>query len=336
MPNSSVKDVNAILRTVYGPNDVATYTMDEIVRRRKEKHYALGTGVGTIDHYMRPVMPGETIFVLAHTSNGKTSFMQFWARQVVGQLQRRETADEVVVYISWETLVEELGLYDLCGMTGIDGTSAWYGDVTDPEVERLRVASMRRAGMPLWVMGDSLKRRRELDGISMPVVSDAMKRLETEWGIRPAIIFLDYLQKITPENWKEDRRIQVLRNCDHIYQLARDCGCPVIVGSQAGREVMGRDFKLPEIGDGQETSRQEQDADKVLSLWYPCKSEPLGSEIPELDVEVTKDLMVMGIRKQRHAESGQVFPLRFDAARNVFASWPGSQLDENDREPLPF
>jgi hypothetical protein len=85
---------------------------------------------------------------------------------------------------------------------------------------------------------------------------------------------------------------------------------------------LARDFKLPEIGDAQESSRAEQDADKVLALWYPCKTEPLGTRMAALGgVEVSDELMVMGIRKQRHAASGQVFPLRFDAARNIFTSW---------------
>lgn len=313
-----------VIRSVYTPNDVASYTLDTLEARRDGRGKALATGIGTLDRHMRPVMPGEITFVSAYTSNGKTAFMQFWARQIVRQLQARPDLTDVVVYISWETIVEELGLYDLCGMTGVDGTAAWYGDVTDEEMAALRVAAMRRAGMPLWVMGHSLKRRRELPALTMDVVYEALTTVEQRWGLRPAIVFLDYVQRIDPADWRNDRRVQVLKVVDAIQRLARDCGAPVVVGCQAGRQVLEREFKLPEIGDAQESSRIEQDADKVLSLWYPCKSEPMGATIRELgDLEVSERLMVMGIRKQRHAASGQVFPVDFDAARNTFASWEG-------------
>jgi len=308
------------LRGVYTPNDVATYTMEIVDKRHAEQGLALRTSIGRLDYAMRPVLPGEMVFVTAFTGNGKTAFMQYWARQVVRQLQERATMDEIVVYITWETLVEELGLYDLCGVTGIDAGSAWYGDVTQEEVTQLRVAAMKRAAMPLWIVGDSLKRRRT-GSLTMEDVSESLRVVEQEHGLKPAIIFVDYIQIVPPLNQRDDMRVQVLKNVDLIRQLARDCGAPIIAGCQAGRQVLARDFKLPEVGDGQETSRIEQNADKVLALWYPCNSEPIGSHVEEVSAIVDERLMIMGIRKQRHAPSGQIFALDFDAPRNTFASW---------------
>jgi replicative DNA helicase len=319
-----VESKSGTIKAIYTPNDIANYAIERVEYNVENKARTLTMGVDTIDRYVKPVLPGEVIYVLANTSHGKTSFMQFWARQTVKQLQTRDDIKEVAVYITWETIVEELGLYDLCGMTGINASSAWYGDITAPEVAQLRAVSIRRAAMPLWVIGYSLKRRRELR-LTMDVVKDALEKLETEWGFKPAIVFIDYVQKITLRDPRQQIRVGIMENVDAIQDLARDCGCPVVVGSQAKREVLLRTdgFKLPDIGDGQETSRIEQDADKVLALWYPCKSEPLGSMVPVLDVPVTNDLMIMGIRKQRRAASGTVFPLRFDPAHNLFASWQG-------------
>jgi replicative DNA helicase len=314
-------EADSSLRQIYTPNDVATYTIEAIEKRRLTHDFALRTLVPTIDSALRPLMPGELIFIMANTGQGKTSLMQFWARQVVKQLQQRPDIKDAVVYASWETITEELGLYDLCGITGVNSSLAWSGDVTDAEMEKLRVAAMRRAAMPLWVMAPSLKRRREGKGLTMTAVSASLERVEHIYAIKPAIIFIDYLQIITPENVTDDRRIQVLRSVDALRQLGRDCGAPVVVGSQAGRQVLERDDKLPEIGDGQESSRQEQDADRVLALWYPCKTEGLGTRLSDYDVEVNDRLMLLGIRKQRHAASGQVILLDFDAAHNTFASW---------------
>lgn len=311
---------DALARAVYTGNDVGSYTLQEVDRRIGERENALVTGIGTMDRYLEPVMAGELTFVLAYTSHGKTAFMQAWARNCVKQLHEQKDMKRVAVYISWETIVEELGLYDLAGMTGIDSRDAWHGRINAAEREKLALAAFKRAAMPLWVIGYSLKRRREIR-LTIPVVSDALREMEELWQVRPAIIFVDYLQQVAAENPGEERRSQIMRIVDGLQMLARDCGCPVVAGSQAGRQVLAREFMLPEIGDGQESSRQEQDADKVISLWYPCKTKMIGERIDELALDVTEDLMVMGIRKQRHAASGQVFPVRFDPAHNTFTSW---------------
>ncbi|MFA5152845.1 MAG: DnaB-like helicase C-terminal domain-containing protein [Clostridia bacterium] len=320
------------LQSVYTANDVATYTMEVVDRRREEKGRALRSGISTLDRYMRPLLPGEVMFVSAYTSWGKTAIMECMARNVVRDLVRWQDPGRIVVYISWETLTEELGLYDLCCATGLDASRAWYGELGDQETELLRGAAFRRSAMPLWVLGYSLKRRRSLDALTMPVVLGALKAVEESYGVKPAMIFLDYIQKVPPVSDRDDRRVQVLKNVDAAFQLARDTGAPVVVGCQAGRQVLDRTFKLPELGDGQETSRIEQDADKVLGMWYPCKTEPDGAEIHEVPgVRVTPNLIIAGLRKQRHAASGQVFPLWFDPARNVFTGWAeGGEVDDGE------
>lgn len=309
-----------LVRGVYTGNDIANYALEAIEGRRAGKGHELQTGIGALDRHMAPVMPGETVIVLAYTSHGKTAFMQHWARQVTRQIQ---DAGRLAVYVTWETTIEELGIYDLCGLTGIDAATAWRGDLQDVEMDNLRMAGLRRAAMPLWAIGYSMKRRREVK-LNMQSVSDSLRAMEDTWKQSPAVIFLDYIQRIDPHDWRDDRRVQILKIIDAIQQLARDFGCAVVAGCQAGRQVLDRPFPLPQIGDGQETSRIEQDADKVLSLYFPAKIKQIGETLPELgNMAVTEDLVVMGIRKQRHAASGQVFPLRFDPARNTFTSWEG-------------
>lgn len=309
---------SALVRGVYTGNDIANYALEAIEGRKAGRGRELQTGIASLDKYMAPVMPGETVIVMAYTSHGKTAFMQHWARQVCKQIAE---PGRLAVYVTWETMIEELGIYDLCGLTGIDAATAWRGQLADEEMERLRMAGMRRAAMPLWALGYSMKRKREVR-LNMATVQDSLKAMEDTWQQSPAIIFLDYLQRIDPHDWKADRRVQVLQIIDAIQQLARDFACCVVAGCQAGRQVLERPFPLPQIGDGQETSRIEQDADKVLSLYFPAKIKPVGEPIQELGgLAVADDLVVMGIRKQRHAASGQVFPLRFDPARNTFTSW---------------
>jgi replicative DNA helicase len=310
-----------MLQHLYTGPDVSSYTLEITEQRRKSKAPLLRTGIATLDHYMRPWLPGELIFVLAFTSHGKTSLMQAMTRNVVKQLQDHEVEDQIAVYASWETLVEELGLYDLASMTGVDGALAWYGQHSEKDAEKLQVAGMRRAGMPLWVLGHSLKRRRLEKPMTVEAIDETLRVMEDQYGVRPAVIFVDYLQIIAAADPRVDRRLQIMQNVDALRELGRHAAAPVVVGCQAGRQVMERKFKLPEIGDGQESSRIEQDADKVLALWYPSKTEHIGDHIDALDMSVTEDLMIMGIRKQRHGPSGATFPLRFDPNHNTFTTW---------------
>jgi len=322
-----------LMTAVYSPADVANYTLEIVRKRQENKHLALRTGVGTLDRFMRPVLPGEVIVVQANTGQGKTSFMQIWARSVVKQLQERETVNEVVVYITYETLVEEMGLYDLASMTGLDGSEVWHGDISEEDMASLESAGMRRSAMPLWVIGRSLKRKRQFD-VPLSRIQEALHTMEDEKGIIPAIIFLDYIQMVPPEGNQRDRRLAVIDITDRIKELASTCGCPVVVGAQDKVEEFEKDgIKLPGTYGAQESSRIAQDADKVLSLWYPKATNPLGSRLSlgGESLEVTKDLMVLGIRKQRHAEAGHVFPVHFDPARSTMTSWEYCQ-----GEDVPF
>lgn len=324
-----------IMQSVYSPADVANYTMEIVEYRRKNRHLKLHTGVGTLDRFMKPVLPGEVIIVQANVGQGKTSFLQVWARSVVNQLRTRENVTDIVVYISYETLVEELGLYDLSSQTGIDGSDVWHGadNVTDADYLSLASAAMRRTAMPLWVIGRSYKRRRQFE-LPLSEMQHALHLMEDRHGIRPAIIFLDYLQAVPMEGNPRDRRMAVIDIADRIKELAVTCGCPVIAAAQAKVEEFNREgVKLPSTYGAQESSRIAQDADKVISIWYPKATEGLGSTIKlgQNAYEVTRDLLIIGIRKQRHAEAGQVFPVRFDPARSTMTSW-----DERPTEEVPF
>jgi len=295
-----------------------------VERRYKERGLMLKSGISTLDRVMKPLLPSEVVIVSAMTSHGKTSLMQCWARNVVAQLVQRESTNQIAVYASWETGTEELGLYDLASATGVDSTKAWYGDIPESDIEKLRMAAVRRAASPMWVVGRSLKRRKQAGRVTIPMLGEVLRILEDSEGITAPIIFLDYVQRATPIDGRKERRIQVMQNVDAVFDIAASTGASVVVGSQAGRKPGERDFKLPEVGDNQESSRIEQDADKVLALWYPCKTEGIGQTVRELNIVVDENLIICGIRKQRHAASGQIFPLYFDPVRNLFTAWEQS------------
>ena len=305
-----------LLRIVYTPNDIARLTLRTVEQRIENKGQGLRANIATLDAILMPFFPGELIGIMGRPSNYKTGFMQFLARQFVSQVGASGKENEMVVYVTWEVSVEELGFYDLAHMVQLDAAQVWQGNVTEEALAKIRDAAMHRAAQPIWVIGHSLSRRRELRKLTLQSVHDALLTVETHMDFHPRAIFLDYLQEIDPGEG-QDRRERMINNVEAAKQLARDCGCPVFMGVQAGRKVDERTFKLPQIGDGEETSRLEQSADKLIALWLPKNNLDIGDELPDAGWSVTENLLVLGLRKQRLGKSGQVLPLYVDAARNI-------------------
>lgn len=325
-------DPTELLRIVYTPNDIARLTLRTVEHRIENKGQGLRTNIASLDKILMPFFPGELVGVMARTSNYKTGFMQFLARQFVAQIEAAAAENEMVVFVTWEVSVEELGFYDIAHMVQLDAAQVWQGDVTGEALEQIRNAAMRRAAQPIWVIGHSLARRRELRKLTLQSVRDALLEVETHMGFRPRAVFLDYLQEIDAIEG-QDRRERMINNVEAAKQLARDCGCPVFMGVQAGRRVDERAFRLPQVGDGEETSRLEQAADKLIALWLPKNNLDVGDTLPELGWPVTENLLVLGLRKQRLGKSGQVLPLYVDLARNDIKPMNMTHVDMDAAKP---
>jgi len=207
---------------------------------------------------------------------------------------------------------------DFARTTGLSGAHIWHDTLSIEEMRQLDGASKKRASLPVWIVGHSITRRQKHQSLTLGRISAALQSVEAAYKRTPALVFLDHLQEIDLEDG-EDRREKVLNNVERAKQLARDLACPVVLGVQAGRQCLTREWKLPEIGDGQETSRIEQAADKVLALWLPGRTEPLRSTLPQTGWPVVDNLLVLGIRKQRFGQSGNMLPLYVDFATNKIA-----------------
>ncbi len=332
-PNRALTDgERRLLQIIYGPPEIGAYTREIIEHRIESRALRLKTGIASVDAILQPALPGDLIVILASRSSYKSGWMSFWANQVAQQIVARpDYSREFAMVCTWEMQIEELACYDLAARAGLDAADVWYGDIDETGLEALRTAAFERGAYPLWMIGPSLKRRRRVSALTLPMVRDALLLMEDVYEIKPAIIYLDYLQVIDPVQG-EERRMQVMYNVDRSKQLGRDLGCPVVLGCQAGRQVDERGFKLPTLSDGQETSRIEQVADKVIALWYPKTTEALGDEIKELGLKVTDNLLVFGLRKQRMGEAGQVLPLYVDPARNYIAPMETRQEAETPQE----
>lgn len=310
---------------VYTPPQVGNLVLNTIAERKATPGAGVRLGIPLIDKQMLPLRPGELITITGRPSNYKSGLMSFWARKVARDLQQRETDDKkIVLYITWEMAIEELGLYDLSSSSGLSAAELAQGRCTDIDFENLRIAAMQRAMSPLWLIGHSIERRKKRPRLTLSNVAKALMWIEDEMGFKPEIIFLDYLQQMEPERFDNKgevtRRMDIFENVHRCKDMALSLGCPVVLGVQAGRDVDNRIWKLPQMGDQMESSNIEHTADKMLSVWYPCRTEKKGVLLPEDNsLLVDENLLIVGLMKQRLGPAGGWWGLYVDPMRNEIA-----------------
>lgn len=306
----------------YSPAEVGNLVVKTISERKARPGAGIRMGIPSVDKMLLPLRPGDLVTITGRPSNYKSGLMSYWARKVARELTESDDGEnKIVVYITWEMAIEELGLYDLAASTGLSAAELSQGRCSDIEFDNLQEAAMKRAMSPLWLIGHSIERRKKRTRLTMSNVARALTWLDDELGLQPAIVFLDYLQQMAPErimdNGETSRRMDVFENVARCKDMAIALGCPVVLGVQAGRQVDDRDWKLPGMQDQMESSNIEHTADKMLSVWYPKMTEKKGDFLPRDDhLMVTDNLLIIGLIKQRMGPSGGWIPLYVDPARN--------------------
>lgn len=222
-----------------------------------------------------PVMPGETISVLARPGHWKTGFKLRWARERAMHLQRQAAAGNeaaaksVVVYVTLEQKVEELRLFQVAADNKISMSDVASGRLADwqPVTHGLR----NLYSFPLWFVGRSMQRRKMKAQMTAETVYTALDEIE-KWqdDNQTQIIdsvFIDYLQKFRPTGDFVEYYGNLMNT---LSNWSADFMTRLVVGVQAKREVDQRSVQIPLMDDGQWSSTIEQFSDGVLSLVRPC------------------------------------------------------------------
>jgi replicative DNA helicase len=300
-----------IERVIFTPNDAVKAALEAIEERRSYTGVGVRTGISTLDELLLPGRPGDFIGVIGKTSHYKSGLMQFIARAEAKLIQREHIEDEAIVYVTWEQSIDEMVAFDLAYTARMNAADVLLGKVSDEEMERLRmVHGPRRAVLPVYLIGHSTRELRERPSITLAVVQRGLEQLRENYGLKPRAVFLDYLQQIIPEEGR-DKLEQVFNGVSRIKDMALALGCPVFVGSQAKMEAYDRKWGVPQIMDSQWGSNFGHTCDKALGVWFPIKDLQDGDEIvtKKLTLNVTPNLLIVQILKQKLRPSGQWLPL---------------------------
>ncbi len=329
---------------VYPPPEASALAVDLLQNMREDKTTGTRFGVARFDEVMNPTRGGELISVYGLPGHHKSGVMNHLSKRALATIQPE--SDEIVVRATWEQSVEEDTLAWMATDSGLSVTKMVRGELDEPEWKLILESSVRRAVSPMWILGHSqlraAERRRARPRMTMTDIALALEYIcedATDRKLKLKMVVLDYLQRVRPDPQDgESRREQIMEAVNRAKDCAISFSCSVVMGVQARREVAERDNKMPRQDDAQESSNVEQTSDKVITLWYPWKTEKPGSIVKTTRVikgvdisgrddrviteswQVTPNLLLVGMPKQKMGPTIEAVPVFVDPGRQIFSN----------------
>jgi len=309
--SSEIQTPNEIL---YPASEATALTLDLVKHVQGGNLRGIPFGTTRLNRDVMPAMPGDLVLVCARPGNGKTFFVQHMLGNVIDSIIAEKDGDGAVVYITWETSVEQAAAAWLAQSSGISSTQMLMGNITAAEQTDLMAAAINVGSYPLYIIGHSIQRskdgKRRRPNITTEAIANTMDYLMNERGIEPRLVVMDYLQRIPFPRGLGDRGEHMTRCIDWSKDTAFQAGCPVVLCTQARREVDTYSVPIPTMGDSQWSSNAEQSADKFFSLWMP-KNTHAGKRIDlgGSQIAVTDNLLVLSLMKQKFGKFPMMFPM---------------------------
>jgi replicative DNA helicase len=161
-----------------------------------------------------------------------------------------------VLVVSLEGSALELADRLLCSSSGVNSHRARNGTLSKEE-RKLLVEAAGRLSEGKMLLEDSPSR-------SVTELSAIARRCNRRKGDKLALIVIDYLQLIEPDNTRDSRQEQVAKISRRLKQLARDTDCPVLCLAQLNRQAEEAKDHRPRLSHLRESGSIEQDADVVM------------------------------------------------------------------------
>jgi replicative DNA helicase len=208
----------------------------------------------------------------------------------------------------------ELAQRLLCSQGKIDGNKFRSGMLSGEDRKRLVEASAKLSRAPLFI--DDTPSR------TVTEIAACARRLKRKEDL--AMIVIDYLQLIQPDDPRDPRQEQVAKMARRLKALARELKLPILCLAQLNRQVeAGKEEHRPRLSHLRESGAIEQDADVVMFVhreeYYHTKE-----KAEELDIVGLGTIIVA---KQRNGPTGDV-KLRWFDKHTRFENYSERPFDE--------
>lgn len=261
----------------------------EELRRNGGVSRGIATGFSNIDSgncSFPGFWPGELIILCGHTSHGKTTF----ALNVVLKAIKRGIP---VAYFSAEMTASSLARRLVSIEAKIDATEQRAGRLVDSVQLNWDRAADRLSRMPLQILDG---------GVTIEEVAAHTRIIDqgfrTQRGRGIGMVVVDYLQRLRPTDSRLSREEQVAHMSWSAKSLAIEMDVPVLCLAQPNREAFRSTDKRPKLHHLRDSGRIEQDADTVMSVYWPWKERDTsmadddegdeGSDVSTYEVAVLK------------------------------------------------
>jgi replicative DNA helicase len=314
---------------IYSPSEFATYGLEAIKNKENTAFKAIPLGIPMIEDYFAPVHPGQTVGIVGQTSHYKSGFLHYVEHQAAMELNKMGRTEECIVHISVEECVEEQAFLELSRYSGESMGGLARGDVQD--WNKLEAASYKVSNIPIYRIGDSLARSEDIPNLYLTNIIKSLRHVVKEMNLKIAMIALDYLQAlpIDPEmkgfDVEAQRRLQVRSDAYRLRSIASQFHCPVWVAVQAKQKLnmvndRGVSPLIPSMYDAEESSSIAQRFDRLIGLWFPARSYPIGTKVRMGSWEyiVDEDTLMVKINKQRGGlPAGRTYECKIDFSNNM-------------------
>lgn len=285
-----------------GPAPLTQCMVDALGELEKPETPGITTGFLQLDELLGGFKPGQLIVLAARPSMGKTAL----AVNLAQAIATRGT----VLFFSLEQTRRELSERLLAGKLGCSVLElrSW-AQGTPARQQALHKAAEELSRLQLQI--DDQTGRTVAEMLSIGRVHRREGKL--------ALIVIDYLQLLKPEDRRAIREAQVAQLSRDVKALAKQLAVPVLCLAQLNRQAEGREDGRPRLCDIRESGAIEQDADVVL---FPWRDDP--SRHPES--------VKLIISKNRNGPRGEV-ALLWDGPSMTFSEPDPSGLDAYDFDP---
>lgn len=295
-----------VRRLVHSPAEMATRLVH--FAEAIYENPGIRFNIRSVDDQVLPLWPGRFVVFTARPGHCKTAMLAWLADNAARQI---DTETECVIYVSWESAVEELaGLF--LSTSGIVS----FSDVLWRKADLKSVVhhANLQVNRPVWFIGHSSMRAERAVRMTPETIYQAIEIIADEYQKKPVLVCFDYIQ-IVPIQGYRDRVQQVYEVPYRIKEMAISMGFAAAAASQASREVDNmRGQKLPELRHNLWASSVEHAADVNFGLWKPWQTEEPGQtiEIADRHYPITQELIVMRLLKQRGDKGRWTWPLHFN------------------------
>ncbi len=288
--------------------------------KREMSDAGIMTGYKDFDGMTYGLHPQEMIVLAARPSVGKTSLAMNIAENIACGIPQNDFKKHGVLVFSLEMGADQLAMRLLTCRAQVDMRKIRDGFCSGEEQKKLAIAAKELKDAPIWIDDSGSSKVLELRAKA--------RRLTQKEDIK--LIVIDYLQLISGDS-SMPRESQISDISRQVKAMAKELKVPVLVLSQLNRESE-KEKRDPRLSDLRESGSIEQDADVVMMLSRPRKTDddpdadPGDAQIPA-DVEHIK----LNIAKQRNGPVGVVdlhFVRRFTRYQNF------ARTEDHLNEPL--